>query len=1005
MLPPLDNGFLFTRGQELTVLSVKDVLRGAALIIVSAFAFAAFGVSTASAEPGPGVNFFGPVEGSTVTDSAGILAKLDFSNNVTVVEQHCRLDDAPYGDCFDVQSFQPAMRNGAHRYYVRTLDVDGDVHIDTVNFTIDDTDAPTFSAAAVGGSPVSDRPRFEITLDDEAATVVATIDGRGPERFIASGGSFTWTPESIPNGSYDVTFKAIDPALNVSTSVVSVEIDDQTAPTINLNVPVDGSSVPTGDLEAVFTTDDPDARFTCSVDGAAPEYCSPSIPFAVEGLTDLAHSVTVNATDSVGNTNSATSFFSVTSDFIEGLTIDSPADGSVQTAQPRFQVTTSVPIVASTLRCSVNGSAFRSCNEGQPLIGVDGNGFWALEVRARTVGGAKLYSQAGFTVNDTTPPDLSMTPGPVEVDDVDNFAFPATVSDQYADAQPSNQFAILCSVDGAPTTDCMSALLGPLVGLPPTLTPGATHTIDLSATDWVGNTASGSTSVNVTDVTGPTVTILSPVDASTVSGGGVTVEYRATGGEGFNETTTCQIDSQTPVLCNGSEFDGIQSWTPQNLTPGAHTLTVARLDLAGNLGSDSISITVTDSTGPTLAFITPTSGATLTDRVATVFASNEKILRVRCAVDNGAAVAVDENQCDTYANDRRMGFYRPASITNGAHSLWVEVTDVHGNVTLSSLALTVADNTAPNVRFDQTLFADGFASSESPSEISYSSSDPTAAFTCQLDSETPYACGTGASSSEVPPLSNGPHTFSVTAIDPSGNSSGPIALNFTVTDITPPALTVSGVTEGMAVGATLTVDVSTDAGSTTTCAVDAGAYSACGLNHTFTFVASGARTVRFRATDPAGNSTDRDFTVNATVPVDPGPTPPVTPPTPPPAVPPAAPAPAVAKPSIGKFVVKSTKKLVTIKYTTAVGLPAGADLAAACTGKAAVVARVGKKTVSRASATLKIVSGKCTVAGTLKAKPKAVAGKKFQVQVSFAGNAKLAPFSITKAGKAGKARF
>lgn len=985
-------------------MSVKDVLRGAALIVVSTFALAAFGVATASAEPGPGVNFFGPVEGSTVNDSAGILAKLDFSNNVSVVDQHCRLDDAPYGDCFDVQSFQPAMRNGAHRYYVRTVDIDGVVHIDTVNFTIDDTDAPTFAAAVVGGSPVSDRPRFEITLDDEYATVVATIDGRGPERFIASGGSFVWTPESIPNGSYDVTFKAIDPALNISTSVVSVEIDDQTAPTINLNVPVDGSSVPTGDVEAVFTTDDPAARFTCSINGAAPEYCSPSIPYAVEGLSDGGHFVTVSATDSVGNTNTATNFFSVTSDFAVGLTIDSPADGSVQTAQPRFQVSTSVSIVASSLRCSVNGGTFRSCNEGQPLDGVDRNGFWALEVRARTVGGDTLYQQAGFTVNDTTPPDLSMTPGPVEVDDVDNFPFPANVSDQYADAQPSNKFVVLCSVDGAPMTDCMDALLGPLVGLPPTLTPG-THTIDLSATDWVGNTATGSTSVDITDLTGPTVEILSPADASTISGGGVTVEYRVTGGEALTDTTTCQIDSQTPVLCKSGEFDGYRSWTPQNLTPGAHTLTVERSDLAGKTGSDSISITVTDSTGPMLEFVTPTSGATLTDRVATVFASDEKILRVRCAVDSSAAVAVDVNQCNTYSNDRRLGFYRPASITNGAHSLWVEVTDVHGNVTLSSLSVTVADTTAPDVRFDQTLFADGFAGSESPSEISFSSSDPMAAFTCQLDSDTPYACGTGASSSEVPPLSNGPHTFSVTATDPSGNSSGPIALNFTVTDITPPALTVTGVTEGMAVGASLTVDVSTDEGSTTTCAVDAGAYSACGLNHTFTFVASGARTVRFRATDPAGNSTDREFTVNSTVPADPGPTPPVTPPTPPPAAPPAPPAPAIAKPSIGKFVVKSTKKLVTIKYTTAVGLPASVDVAEACTGKATVVVRVGKKVVSRASAVLKIVSGKCTIAGTLKAKPKAVAGKKFQVQVSFAGNARLAAFSTAKQGKAGKARF
>lgn len=967
------------------------------LLIVCATAFAVVAPS-ANAAVGPGVDFVNDDTPLEILDSSNLM-QLEYTNLVSVDLQHCRVDDAAYGSCFDAMSYQPVMRNGAHTFSVRTLDTDGDIHVEVLNFTINDTVDPAITASVVDGSPIADRPRFEITLDDQYATVYASIGGRGPERFIARGSTFTWAPESIPTGSYDVVFKVYDPAMNLDTATVSVVNNDSVAPSISITNPTAGADLANGNLEATFTTDDPDARFTCAVDGGPQEYCNPNWAFVIEGIAEGPHELTVYALDSSGNSSATSHQFTVQSSSIAGLTVLQPASGSTYTAEPKLDIDSSVSLVAGSLRCSISGQPFKSCNEGDRIAGVKHNGPWTLTVRALSVGGERVQAVSTFTVDDTSAPIVTLDPGPTEVIDVDQFTIPGTIQNSFADGSPSTSTVIRCAVDSNPFEDCTTAIFGPTAGVSATLTHGV-HLLQVRATDWVGNTANGQTFVDITDDDPPTVQIVSPASSTTVSGGGLTVEYKTTGGESSTDFSMCRIDSLPSVRCAGGNLDGIQSWTPVGLTPGAHTITVSHSDLAGNTGSASISITVADSTSPVLEFRSPDSLAVMTDRISLAFTSNEKISRVRCAIDDMDLLAEDTDQCDMDDATRRTGFFRPTTLASGLHTLIVQIYDIHGNSSVAGLTITAADVTAPDIRFDHTIYRAGTDGRDTPAALSYSSTDLAAKFTCRYDAGPAYPCGTGRASTDLPAATNGVHELEVTATDPSGNSASRV-LEYVVKDATAPDLDVSGVTEGMAVGASVTVDVSGSYDASLTCAIDGGLYGPCGLDYVFNFTASGNHTLRFRAIDPAGNQTNRAIVVSATVPGDP----PTDPPTNPPTTPPVD-SPVQGTASFTKSKVTIKKKKATLAYAMKITLPAGVSAASACTGSVeiALTKKQSRKTISIAKqkATLKPGSGTCTIAGTLRFKTALITKSKWTLSATFAGNAKLAPLYKAKAGKTGK---
>nr|BAL55188.1 OmpA domain-containing protein [uncultured prokaryote] len=180
-------------------------------------------------------------------------------------------------------------------------------------------------------------------------------------------------------------------------------------------------------------------------------------------------------------------------------------------------------------------------------------------------------------------------------------------------------------------------------------------------------------------------------------------------------------------------------------------------------------------TTPPETTLTSTPPASTDQTTATfAFAANE-LATFRCSVD-GAPWQLCTSP------------FTVSDLAIGPHTFRVTATDIAGNADLTpatyawEIALATPETTLTGTPAAVTNRTDA--------TFSFIADDPTATFQCQLDSSTPIAC---TSPLTLDMLSEGDHTFSVWAINPSGTADPtPATWTWTV-DLTPPPAP-SGVT-------------------------------------------------------------------------------------------------------------------------------------------------------------------------------------------------------------------
>ena len=116
----------------------------------------------------------------------------------------------------------------------------------------------------------------------------------------------------------------------------------------------------------------------------------------------------------------------------------------------------------------------------------------------------------------------------------------------------------------------------------------------------------------VGDKTPPTVSISGPGKGATVSG---TVQVAGTATDNVG-VTSIQLSVDGQVIASSSSSPFLFSWNTAGYTNAAHTITVSASDAAGNVGTASISVTVSNisSTGASTLAVSignPVSGATI----------------------------------------------------------------------------------------------------------------------------------------------------------------------------------------------------------------------------------------------------------------------------------------------------------------------------------------------------------------------------------------------------------
>jgi hypothetical protein len=649
----------------------------------------------------------------------------------------------------------------------------------------------TCSAADKAGNKATDT--LIVTVVDTTAPAIAvaskTIEATGPD---GAKGSYTATANDLVDGTVDVscdvasgslfplgsttvTCEARDSRNNFDKKSFTISVVDTTAPEVTTT---DKTAEATG-------SDGAKVEFAASaidlVDGKLPVSCTPA-----SGSTFALGTTTVSctSTDTRGNKGEATAKITVRDTTGPALTL---ADQTIEATGPDGAAATFTP----TAKDLVSGDRAVTCDKDSgstfPIAAT------TVSCSAADAAGNKTNGTFTITVGDKTAPSLTLTDAQAEA------TKPAGADVTYSASAKD-------LVDGARPIDCSPASGSTF--------PIAITKVGCTASDTRGNTAQGSLNVTVTDSTPPSLT-LTDQKAEASSASGATVTYPASASD--------IVDGAREVSCDkvsGSTFP-----------IGTTTVNCSATDTRANKGTGSFTVTVKDTTAPTLKLAGKTAEATGSDGAKVEYSASASD-----TVDGAITPACDKASGSTFAL--------------GTTTVTCSATDKAGNKASGSLDVTVQDTTAPVLSFKDGTAE---ATSSTGAAVNY-----TATAKDVVDGDRPVTCTpTSGSTFKI-----GDTAVACSAADKAGNKAEG-GFTVTVQDTTAPVLAKPADIALTATSAAGAVATYSPAG---TDAVDGSVAAACTPASGSTF-ALGTTLVSCTATDSKGNtSAAQGFAVTVTVP-------------------------------------------------------------------------------------------------------------------------------------------
>lgn len=407
--------------------------------------------------------------------------------------------------------------------------------------TVVDTTAPaldlpsdrTAEATGPGGAAVDYEAAGEDLVDGAIAATCSP----------ASGATFAL-------GTTTVDCAASDARGNRATGSFEVTVEDTTAP--EFDAPEDVTGEAAGPSGAAVSYETP--KTTDAVDGAGDAVCSPASGSTFPlGETK----VTCTAKDAAGNASERS--FDVTVSDTTKPVLALPDD---RTAEATGASGAAVSYTASA-HDAVDGAVPVSCS---PASGATfALGTTTVDCSASDSSGHEATGSFSVRVVDTTAPAITGASDQVVEATGPNGA-EASFSPSASDA-----------VDGATPVAC-----SPASGA--TFPLGETE-VTCTAEDAAGNTSSRSFSVDVRDTTAPEVTLPADfvVDAVDAAGASVSITGRATDA----------VDRTLRLVCSRSSAPGTFGVPISlKLAIGTHTIRCSAADDAGNVGTESLVVTV-----------------------------------------------------------------------------------------------------------------------------------------------------------------------------------------------------------------------------------------------------------------------------------------------------------------------------------------------------------------------------------------------------------------------------
>ena len=706
---------------------------------------------------------------------------------------------------------------------VVATDTAGNARTLSFHFTFDSTPPTVTLDAPSNGSSIQSGVTLEFSVSD-TNFASATWNNGGANSSLAA--PFDVSTAGWSEGLYSVTLRALDMAGNERILVVIVRIDD-TAPSISLNQPANGSTFGAGTLIDFGIADA--SGFSASWDNGTGGNALAS-PFDVDttGWADGTFTVWVNATDAAGNLVFEFFVFDIDNTF-PAVILQGPANNSVFTPG----TTIDFDVVDNDLNTVTwdNGSGTQTL---------------AAPYDISTTGWADGHVNVTIVATDNS----SHTVNVVFHFIIDSVA-PAVALDA-----PANGSVIRAGTQlnlsvgdlniGSVTWNNGSgpvALSSPY-DIPTAGWPDGAVSVTVTATDLAGNALVRVYTFTM-DSTPPSISLSSPSNNSVVVPG-TTVVLAISDAHSFNASWD-----------NGS---GAASFaTPYNISTAAWAdgtidILVQATDIAGNALQRTFRLTL-DSVAPSVSLAGPANGSVIPPGTTLDFAVSDAHL-AGATWDTGGGPTALAAPYDVSTS----------SWSDGTVTVWVNATDTAGNAASRSFVFTV-DATPPSI----TLAAPSNNSVVQPGQaVDLAVSDANGLSSVTWDNGTgsvalasPYDISTAG-------WPEGSTNITVIATDVAGNAL--VRVFQLIFDATPPSVTLASPANGSLFQAGAAIDLSiSDLNGLAGVAWDNGGGPvslASPYDISTAGWADGNYTVTVTATDVAGNAAVRSysFTVDSTGP-------------------------------------------------------------------------------------------------------------------------------------------
>ena len=764
------------------------------------------------------------------------------TGGATVANIKCQVDGGAFADCTSPLSL--TLTSGSHSLSIKSTDSAGNISATTTYSWIIDTTAPTVSIASKPASLTnSQAASFTFSASDTGG---GTIAGYECKLDSAVFGACSSTPSyaSLTAGSHTFSVRVTDTASNVSAVASYTWTVDLTTPLASITTNPASVTNATSASFSFSANPPPSGSITgylCNLDSAGFSSCTS--PKSYGSLVQGSHVFQVRSVDNNGNQSGSATYSWIIDTTAPTLTIQTSPENpaAVKTGSFTFAAADTGGASVDGYTCKIDGAAYASCASPFNFSALT-DGSHTFSVRA-TDTAANTSTVSSFTWSvDTTPPTVIIGSKPTSLNNLASGSFSFSATDMTGTISSYS-----CSLNGASSSSCTSPFS--FSGL-----VGGTHNFSVTAKDNAGNVSAPASYSWTIDTSAPVVSIsANPSSVTNATFANFSFSAVDSGG-GTVSSYNCKLDTGAYASCTSP-----RSLT--GLTQGPHSFSVTAVDSVGNVSNPSTYSWTVDTTIPTVTILSNPTSATSSNSASFTFSG---------ADTGGGAVAEYSCKLDAGAFSTCSSPVSYSSLSEGSHTFSLRVSDTAGNISAVSTYTWTVDGTPPTVIIGTKPTSINNLTSGS---ISFSATDAlgsVSSYQCSLDGATASACTSPLALSS---LAAGGHSFSVTAVDNSGNASTAATHNWIV-DLSAPVVTITAnpLTVTNATSASFTFSASDTGGGAVasySCTLDSGPASSCSSPKAFTSQTQGSHTFLVTATDTAGNvstAASYTWTVDTTAP-------------------------------------------------------------------------------------------------------------------------------------------